>query len=84
VEGPVSTVVAAHRPYSEGDFDATETRLFAALIPHLRRAVQLQLRLSGLDRPPEGSAEILSRLQLGVMLVDAEARLQSQPAIRED
>jgi DNA-binding CsgD family transcriptional regulator len=75
VEGPVSTVVAAYRPFSEGDFDATETQLFAALIPHLQRAVQLQLRLEGLDGLPPGSAEILNRLTVGVMLVDAEARV---------
>jgi DNA-binding CsgD family transcriptional regulator/PAS domain-containing protein len=75
VEGPVSTVIAAYRPYAEGDFDATETRLFAALIPHLQRAVQLQLRLADLDGFPEGSAQILDRLQQGVILVDGQARV---------
>jgi len=75
VEGPVSTVIATYRPYAEGDFDATETKLFAALIPHLQRAVQLQLRLAGLDGLPESSAEILNRLSQGVLLVDAKARV---------
>jgi DNA-binding CsgD family transcriptional regulator len=75
VEGPLSTVIAAYRPYAEGDFDATETGLFAALIPHLQRAVQLQLRLAGLHGVPEGSAEILNRLLQGVVLVDGEARV---------
>jgi DNA-binding CsgD family transcriptional regulator len=75
IEGPVSTVIAAHRPYSKGDFDASETKLFAALIPHLQRAVQLRLRLAGLDGLTEGSAEILNRLAMGVLLVDAEARV---------
>jgi DNA-binding CsgD family transcriptional regulator len=74
-EGPLSTVIAAYRPYAEGDFNATETRLFAALIPHLQRAVQLQLRLAGLEGLPEGLAEILNRLLQGVILVDAEARV---------
>jgi hypothetical protein len=38
-EGSVSTVVSVSRPYSEGEFDAAQTQLFAALIPHLQRAV---------------------------------------------
>jgi DNA-binding CsgD family transcriptional regulator len=75
VEGPVSTVIAVYRPYAKGDFDAAETKLFTALIPHLQRAVQLQLRLVGLDGPADGSAEILNRLLQGVLLVDAEARM---------
>jgi len=75
LEGPLSTVMAAYRPYAEGDFDATETRLFAELIPHLQRAVRLQLRLADLDGQLEGSAEILDRLVQGVILVDAEARV---------
>ena len=75
VEGPLSTVIAAYRPYANGDFDATETKLFAELIPHLQRAVLLQLHLSGLDGPPEGSAAILNRLLQGVVMVDAEARV---------
>jgi DNA-binding CsgD family transcriptional regulator len=75
IEGPVSTVVTVGRRYSEGDFGTAEIRLFAALIPHLQRAVQLQLRLSGLDGPPTGSAEMLNRLHQGVLLVDADARV---------
>jgi DNA-binding CsgD family transcriptional regulator/PAS domain-containing protein len=75
VEGSISTVIAAYRPYAKGDFDATETSFFAALIPHLQRAVQLQLRLAGHDGLPESSAEILNRLRQGVLLVDGEARV---------
>jgi DNA-binding CsgD family transcriptional regulator len=75
IEGPVSTVVTVGRRYSEGDFGTTEIRLFAALIPHLQRAVQLQLRLAGLDGPPTSSAEMLDRLLQGVLLVDAGARV---------
>jgi DNA-binding CsgD family transcriptional regulator len=75
IEGPVSTVVTVGRRYSEGDFSARETRLFAALIPHLQRGVQLQLRLAGVEGPLAGSAEILNRLVQGVLLVDAGARV---------
>jgi DNA-binding CsgD family transcriptional regulator len=75
IEGPVSTVITVGRRYSEGDFRASEIRLFAALIPHLQRAVQLQLRLAGVDGPPAGTAELLNRLRQGVLLVDAAARV---------
>jgi DNA-binding CsgD family transcriptional regulator len=67
--------MAVSRPYAEGDFDATETTLFAELIPHLQRAVQLQLRLTGLNGVPEVSAEILNRLLQGVILLDGEGRV---------
>jgi DNA-binding CsgD family transcriptional regulator/PAS domain-containing protein len=75
VEGPLSTVIAVSRRYAEGDFDVAETRLFVELIPHLQRAVQLQLRLAGLEGLPGGSADILNRLQQGVILVDGGARV---------
>jgi DNA-binding CsgD family transcriptional regulator len=75
IEGPASTVVTVGRRYSEGDFSTAETRLFAALIPHLQRGLQLQLRLAGTDGPPTGSAEMLNRLRQGVLLVDAGARV---------
>ena len=74
-EGPIATVVSVSRPGSEGEFDATEIRLFAALIPHLQRAVQLRLRLAALDGPPTSSAEMLNRLPHAVLLVDARARV---------
>jgi DNA-binding CsgD family transcriptional regulator len=72
-EGSVSTVVSVSRPYSEGEFDAAQTQLFAALIPHLQRAVQLRIRLAALDGPPTSSAEMLNRLPHAVLLVDAGA-----------
>jgi DNA-binding CsgD family transcriptional regulator/PAS domain-containing protein len=75
VERPMCTAFAVYRPYAKGDFNKTETRLFARLIPHLQRAVQLQLRLADLDGQPEGSAEILNRLLQGVLLVDAKGRV---------
>jgi hypothetical protein len=75
IEGPVSTVVTVGRRYSEGDFGTVEIRLFTALIPHLQRAVKLQLRLAGLDGPPTSSVEMLDLLLQGVLLVDAGARV---------
>ena len=74
-EGSVSTVVSVSRPYPEGEFDASQTRMFAAVIPHLQRAVQLGLRLAALDGPPTSSAEMLNRLPHAVLLVNAGAEV---------
>ena len=74
-EGSVSTVVSVSRPYSEGEFDAAQTRMFAAVIPHLQRAVQLGLRLTALDGPLTSSAEMLNRLPHAVLLVNARAEV---------
>ncbi|HEU0157532.1 MAG TPA: LuxR C-terminal-related transcriptional regulator [Stellaceae bacterium] len=74
-EGPASTFFGLVRPYSRGNFEEDEIELFAALVPHLQRAVQLQVRLAGVEAPPMGSAEILNRLLQGVLLVDARARI---------
>src|SRR5690349_16235998 len=75
IEGSVSMFLALMRPYSSGDFEEAEIRLFDAMIPHLQRAVQLQLRLAGLAGPAEGSAAILNQLPQGVLLVDAQSRV---------
>ena len=74
-EGSISTVVSVSRPYADGAFDATQIQLFAAVIPHLQRAVQLRLRLAALDGPPTSSAEMLNRLPQAVLLVDAQAQI---------
>jgi len=75
LEGPASTVLAVYRPYSRGDFDDRERALFGALAPHLRRAAQLRLRLSGIERKEAGFVEALHRLHQGVLLADAGARI---------
>ncbi len=43
IEGPVSTFLGLVRPYSRGDFEEDDIKLFALLVPHLQRAVQLQM-----------------------------------------
>jgi DNA-binding CsgD family transcriptional regulator/PAS domain-containing protein len=75
IEGPVSMFLALMRPFSNGDFEEPEIQLFDALIPHLQRAVQLQLRLAGLEGPAAGTAAILNRLPQGVLLVDAQSQV---------
>ncbi len=73
VEGPVSTVVSVLR---KDAFTRTEVELFALLIPHVQRAVQLQLRLAALEERQSGSADILNRLRQGVLLVDDAGKVR--------
>jgi PAS domain-containing protein len=73
VEGPVSTVVSILRKHP---FTRIEIDLFARLIPHLQRAVQLQLRLAVLEDRQSGSAEVLNRLRQGVLLVDDSGKVR--------
>jgi DNA-binding CsgD family transcriptional regulator len=73
VEGPVSTVVSILR---KEPFTRAEIELFSFLIPHLQRAMQLQLRLAVLEDKQNGSAEALDRLPQGVLLVDGAAKVR--------
>jgi DNA-binding CsgD family transcriptional regulator/PAS domain-containing protein len=70
VEGGYSTVLSTCRAFSRGSFDGEATRLFAALVPHIQRAVQLQLRLSALEMQRASSAALFDRMRDGVVIVD--------------
>ncbi|THD47119.1 MAG: LuxR family transcriptional regulator [Bradyrhizobium sp.] len=67
VERGQQTVIATHR---KDEFDPEHIQLFQLLSPHLRRAVQLNTRLAGLETRCEASAEALNRLEQGALLVD--------------
>ena len=66
-EHPVSTVISTSR---KAEFTAAETELLALLVPHVRRAVQLQLQLAGVADFRDASTEILNRLRQAVLLAD--------------
>jgi DNA-binding CsgD family transcriptional regulator len=57
------------------EFEAEHLKLYEALAPHLRRAVQLNRRLQMLAAERRWSLEALDRLTQGVLVVDAEARI---------
>jgi DNA-binding CsgD family transcriptional regulator len=57
-------------------FTRAEIELFSYLIPHLQRAMQLQLRLAVLEDKQNGSAEALDRLPQGVLLVDGAGKVR--------
>jgi DNA-binding CsgD family transcriptional regulator len=58
------------RPWRIGDFERHEVELFAAFVPHVRRALRLQHRLAALEMQRASSAEAFDRLRDCVVLVD--------------
>ena len=65
--------IGLHRPDGGTPFGETERRLLEALMPQLRRAMQLRHRLAAVTTPaaPAG-LEALDALSLGVVILDAE------------
>lgn len=55
--------------------DRGDLELLAHLLPHMQRAMQLQLRLSSLEARCGAAAEAFDHLPFGVVLVDAEGRI---------
>ncbi|HET7879871.1 MAG TPA: helix-turn-helix transcriptional regulator [Acetobacteraceae bacterium] len=95
IEGANSTSAAVTRPFSKDIYSPEEQRLFAALVPHIQRAVQLQHRLAALEMHRASSVEGFNRLSDGVVIVDdefailfanraAEALLAERDGVRVD
>ena len=57
------------------EFERDEIALYRRLLPHLQRAVQLNVKLELLNLQCAASAELLHRLDRGACLVDAAARV---------
>lgn len=74
-EGSASGVVTFYRSRERGEFGSDAMRTFAALVPHLQQAVQLQLHLTETGIQRDGSVEMLNRLEQGALLVDRDARI---------
>jgi len=75
LDNGVTTVLRLYRPWRIGDFEAADVQLFAALIPHIQRAVQLQHRLAALNMQRTGTAAAFDRLRDGVVIVDRQLRI---------
>ena len=58
-----------------GTFEHEHVRLLALLLPHLSRAMQMQLRLARLGVEHDCALEVLDRLRHGVLVLDAQARV---------
>jgi DNA-binding CsgD family transcriptional regulator len=74
-EGTVAAVVVVARGPDAGEFGRTDVAMLARLAPHLRRAVQVNHRLSLSHGVAAATADALDRLPQGTILADASARV---------
>jgi DNA-binding CsgD family transcriptional regulator len=95
VDGPFSASFGVWRSARMDAFDQSDGVLLAGLIPHLQRALQLNIRVAELEMGRTASAEMLDRLRQASLLVDAachvlfanrpaEAILADQLGLRRD
>jgi DNA-binding CsgD family transcriptional regulator len=68
-------VVTVCRPPANADFDEREKVRLGLLVPHLQRAVQIHQRLCQADQERALTFEMLERLALGIIIVEAGARV---------
>lgn len=61
--------ITIHRSEKCGRFERTERERWQAIIPHIQRAVQLQLRAEGWNPLHTGAQHALDELALGVILL---------------
>lgn len=74
-DADVWAAVGVHRSPRQGHVDEREVALLAKLGPHVRRALQLHLRLAGLEARARSFEDGLDRLRRGVVLLDREGRI---------
>jgi DNA-binding CsgD family transcriptional regulator len=67
--------IGIHRRRAEAPLVADDKRKMAQLRPHLQRALQLQHRFGVLEHNRAIGLEVLGSLTIGVILVDAKARV---------
>jgi PAS domain-containing protein len=70
-----SIAMSLYRPPGEDAFEEEPQTFLAGLAPHLRRAIQLRLRLEGVEAAPVWSLELLDQLSWGVFLLDQGGRI---------
>jgi DNA-binding CsgD family transcriptional regulator len=76
IDGPVSMFLALMRPYSDGDFEKAEARLFDVLIPHLQKRSAVAAALGGSGGTGRGLGHDPEPATCrGVLLVDAQSRV---------
>jgi hypothetical protein len=75
-DGTRAGVIAVQRTRRSGHASATEVALMQRVLPHVRRALDVALRIRGLEQDAAGLAGALDRLRHGVVLVDRQGRVR--------
>ena len=68
------TVVTVLRAERAGLVTEAEKQIFARLMPHVRRAIDIHRRLYGLQLQRDGALQALDGLQIGIVLTDRAGR----------
>ena len=75
VDGRLSGQFGAHRPRGSESFDEASRHTMSLLLPHLQRALQIQLRLGLYDQVRAVTLDLLQRVGFGVLILDQARRL---------
>ena len=67
--------IGLHRPESAAPFDARDARLLQAVLPHLRRSLQLRHQLRQSQAIASASQSALDGLRVGAVVVDGDAQV---------
>ncbi len=67
-------IIGVHRPDRAGCYEPHELALLDLLVPHLQRALQINHHLLQLTGKADAACNILHRLPIGIILVDASGR----------
>jgi DNA-binding CsgD family transcriptional regulator/PAS domain-containing protein len=67
--------IALHRARGKGDFHPQSTECFAALYPHIERALQIGFRLGTIATMQQVSMDMLDRNPLAIMFLDSQGRV---------
>lgn len=68
-------VLGVQRPAQAGIYNEAEVALIEHLVPHLQRGFQINSHLMECNSKASATCELLQRLQVGVVLVDAQANV---------
>jgi DNA-binding CsgD family transcriptional regulator len=75
VDASAATVIASLRPEERGPFDDSDTLLLKTLMPHLQRALALQLRIAALETSSASAMDVLNTLPYGIVLISADVKV---------
>lgn len=71
--GKQTLLLSAQRSASSGEWGENERRLISALVPHVRRAVNLYRNTCAVTAEKDGALAALDQLRMGVILVNRTA-----------
>jgi DNA-binding CsgD family transcriptional regulator len=75
--------VSVTRPEAHAEFDERAKTRLGLLLPHVQRAVQIHRRLSAAEQQRALTFEMLERLALGIIIVEADARVRFANSVAE-